>query len=144
MVELNLENMESEEEKPDKPKKSVGTSSQVDVSEECQRVRDITNNDTEVERSIRALSGNQEASPINCEKKKASEENRKKDDNDAGVERSTRVLSGNQPASPRNCENKCASGEKGKKERGRENARLAPGGLEKAPIAFPSSELASL
>ena len=43
MVELNLQNMEPEEEKPDKPKKSVGTSSQVDVSEECQRVRDITN-----------------------------------------------------------------------------------------------------
>ena len=81
-------------------------------------IRDVplSGNDTEVERSIRPLSGNQEASPINCEKKKASEEKSKKDDNDAGVERSTRVLSGNQPASPRNCENKCASGEKGKKD----------------------------
>ena len=117
MVDLNIQNMEPEEEKPSTPKKSVRTSSKVDVSEECPRDRDITNNDTEVKRSTPALSGNQEDSPVNCEKKKAWVKKSKKDDNDARVERSNRALSGTQPASPRNCENKCASGEKGKKDK---------------------------
>ena len=81
------------------PRKSVRTSSQVDMSEDCPHDRDIINNDAGVERSTRAISGNQQASPRKCQKKSASGAKSKNNDNDdAGMERSNRALSGNEPA----------------------------------------------
>ena len=98
VIELNKENSEPEKEKAITPKKSVRTSSQVDLSEECLRDRDIINNDAGVELSTRALSGKKQASPRDFGKSVSGEKGKK----DEGSPRFKRRVSCTQPLGAKN------------------------------------------